>query len=263
MDRLSLLRGSLMTDIFPSPFVWIDIPASANLPAYSIAKYPVTNAQFALFIEAGGYHERKWWTNAGWENCEKGFAWTKDQKDWEPSGHPWTEPLYWKEDAWNGEAHPVVGISWFEAVAFCLWFSDYTHSNIMLPTETQWRFAAQGYDGRVYPWGNQWELRRCNSSTSTYRSTGTTPVQRYQGSDGNPCGESPFGVVDMAGNVYEWCLTNDEKRTNDVDGFAFRRVTYGGSWASRGDGTCRTDYPSSLLPNYRWNQTGFRISRST
>ena len=66
----------------------------------------------------------------------------------------WSEPRFWNDSQWNGAQHPVVGVSWYEAVAFCLWLSDVTGERIMLPTEDQWQYAAQGDDGRTYPWGN-------------------------------------------------------------------------------------------------------------
>jgi len=230
--------GSL--ELMPAPFSWIEIPKKG----YSIAKYPVTNAQFAKFLEAGGYRERKWWTDAGWKQREK-------------SG--WTEPRYWNDSKWNGADQPMVGVSWFEAVAFCLWLSDVTGEKIMLPTEDQWQYAAQGDDGRTYPWGNDWDCKRCNNSVKPCDSNVTTPVTQYEGKNK---GDSFFGAVDMAGNVWEWCLTDYDNKTNDVNSSAENRVLRGGSWGYFNSVGFRCDYRSWLTPFYRNLSRGFRLARS-
>ena len=103
-------------DILPPPFEWVEIPAGKvtieeggyleggnnfDVPAFAIAKYPMTNGQFAKFIEAGGYRERKWWTEAGWQQKGK---------------EGWTEPRYWQDKKCNGVEYPVVGVLMVEAV---------------------------------------------------------------------------------------------------------------------------------------------------
>lgn len=110
-----------VTKILPPPFEWCEIPAGKvtlqaggyvptggqtfEVDRFWMAKYPVTNAQYARFIEAGGYREKRWWSDAGWQQIEKG---------------QWTEPRYWTDEKWNELEQPVVGISWYEAIAFCL-----------------------------------------------------------------------------------------------------------------------------------------------
>jgi uncharacterized caspase-like protein len=229
-------------DILPAPFAWIEIPRASE--GYSIAKYPLTNAQFAPFVEAGGYREKKWWTEAGWEYRQK---------------EKWTEPRYWKVDKWNGVEQPVVGVSWYEAVAYCLWLSDKTGQKIMLPTEEQWQYAAQGDDGREYPWGNEWDGSRCqNSVEGGWGSAGsTTPVTAYEGK-----GDSPFGVVDMAGNVWEWGLTDYEDKTNDVNSQAEKRVLRGGSWYDYGSVIFRVSHRYRINPSPGGNNVGFRLALS-
>jgi len=257
-------------DILPGPFAWIEIPRGKTLLVYTdwgyeaievevqpfaIAKYPVTNAQFAKFIEAGGYRERKWWTDAGWRAREEG--WNYDEYSWMPSGTPWTEPRYWNDSKWNGADQPVVGVSWYEAVAFCLWLSDVTGEDIMLPTEEQWQYAAQGDDDRAFPWGNAWGGRRCNCSVDRYGSKGTTPVTHYEGK-----GDSYFGVVDMAGNVEEWCLTDYYNKTNDVNSTALERVLRGGSRYGNCTGNFRCDFRDASTPFSGLRYGGFRFARS-
>ena len=91
----------------------------------------------------------------------------------------------WQDD------HPVVNISWHDAVAYCQW------AGVQLPTEAQWEKAARGTDGRIWPWGNEWDSSKCNNHASA--GGGTTPVGSY------PSSASRYGVMDMAGNVWEWC----------------------------------------------------------
>lgn len=254
---------SKVYDILPSPFEWIDIPAGKvtliagkgwsnnyipegqsrtfDVPAFAIAKYPVTNAQFRKFIEAGGYRQKNWWTDAGWQTKEK---------------EKWKEPRYWQESKWNGAQQPVVGVSWYEAIAFCQWLSEISDENILLPTEQQWQRAAQGDDGRAYPWGNAWDCERCNNSVTPCNSNITTPVTHYAGK-----GDSPFGVVDIAGNVWEWCLTKYKTGGDNLDGTDVR-VLRGGSWNVNGTVYFRCVYRDGINPDFRYGSGGFRVSRS-
>ena len=134
------------------------------LSDYYLAKTPVTNAQYAAFVQATGHRQPKHW------------------KDGKPPGR--------KED------HPVVNVSWYDAMAYCNWLSEVTSKPYHLPSEAEWEKGARGGDGRIYPWGNQWDVLRCNSAEGGER--GTTPVGAY------PQGASPYGLLDMAGNVWEW-----------------------------------------------------------
>lgn len=237
--------------LLPAPFAWVEIPGKG----YRIAKYPLTNAQFAGFVEAGGYDQRRWWTDAGWEAKQQGMAfdWTKGAGV--ATGVPWTEPRFWRESPWNATDHPVVGVSWYETVAYCRWLSETTGESISLPTEDQWQYAAQGDDGRTYPWGDEWDCTRCNNSVKPCQSEGTTPVRQYEG-----IGDSPFGVVDMSGNVWEWCLTTYEDKTNDLDGDA-GRVIRGGGWFYFSTADCRCNFRYWDMPYGCYNFRGFRIAR--
>ncbi|MCB0193520.1 MAG: SUMF1/EgtB/PvdO family nonheme iron enzyme [Anaerolineae bacterium] len=251
--------------ILSKPFAWIEIPAGqvmidekvVQVKPFTIAKYPLTNAQFALFIEAGGYKEKKWWTEVGWEAREKGWDWDGAKNEWTATGKPWTEPRYWNSHKWNGLEQPVVGISWYEAVAFCLWLSNKTEQEIMLPTEEQWQYVAQGGDEREYPWGNEWDCQRCNNSVEPCNTRGTTTVTHYEGN-----GDSPFGAVDMAGNVWEWCQTDYENKSNDIYSQANYRVLKGGSWVYFHPIIFSAFFRSRLVP-YQWhNNKGFRLTLS-
>jgi len=134
------------------------------LPDYYMARAPVTNAQYAAFVEATGHRQPKHW---------------KDRKP--PSG---------KED------HPVVYVSWYDAVAYCDWLAEVTGKPYRLPSEAEWEKGARGSDGRIYPWGDLWDAEWCNGGEGGEGDT--TPVGAY------PEGASPYGLLDMAGNVWEF-----------------------------------------------------------
>lgn len=165
------------------------------LDNYFISQYPVTNAQFALFLKNDGYQKREYWS-------EEGFS-TKESEGWR-------FPRYWEDKPWNEPTRPVVGISWYEAEAYCNWAQK------SLPTEAQWEKAARGgiyLDGenlinpnphRKYPWGDEspdhegiW--RAVYQNEPNYGNRCNAPVGTA------PSGASPYGCEDMSGNVWEWC----------------------------------------------------------
>jgi len=257
IDSLPKRAHSRVYDILPAPFAWVDIPAGQvtleeggytpkggqtfNVPAFAIAKYPVTNIQFAKFIDSGGYREKRWWTSAGWQVREK---------------EKWTQPRYWTDKKWNSADYPVVGVSWYESLAFCRWLSEVSSENILLPTEQQWQRAAQGDDNRIYPWGNDWDGSRCNNSVGKdWEQNQTSPVIQYEGK-----GDSPFGVVDMAGNVWEWCLTAYETGSTSLDGTDVR-VLRGGSRYDYNTLDFRAAYRFRYYPGDWDDYLGFRVSR--
>jgi formylglycine-generating enzyme required for sulfatase activity len=206
-----------MSNTFTLPMLeWVDIPAGRvtiedkkinyskehYVEAFSISKYPVTYAQFQAFIDAqDGFQNNVWWQGL--------------------SGERVTTP---GSREWATDEHPRDNVSWYDAVAFCRWLGDNTGLTIYLPTEQQWQRAAQGDDGREYPWGNAFDSSRCNTMENGINRT--TIVDQY------PNGVSPYGVYDMAGNVWEWCLNSHYNPENtDLVG-SFPRVLRGGSWSS-------------------------------
>jgi formylglycine-generating enzyme required for sulfatase activity len=250
-------------DILPQPFAWIKIPEGRVtlitdesrpdnyipkgesgkafiVPMFEIAKYPVTNAQFNLFIEAGGYDEKSWWTESGWIYRQK---------------YNWTLPRSWDDPDFLGDDKPVAGVSWYESVAFCLWLSHTTGEAIMLPFEGQWQRAAQGDNGFIYPWGNDWNADLCNHDVDGVGINKTTPVHQYEGK-----GDSPFGVVDMAGNVNEWCFTSYFTGHHDINA-TDERVERGGAWLSWRQEFLRANFRMFVDPATRFNAMGFRLAR--
>jgi formylglycine-generating enzyme required for sulfatase activity len=138
------------------------------LPAYYLAQTPVTNGQYRAFVAATGH---------------------KPEVSWKVA---WLLP---RDRLTNEEDHPAR-VEWSDALAFCRWLSKVTGKTYTLPSEAEWEKAARGTDGRIYPWGNQWDKTRCNSAEGGLNKT--TSVRAY------PHGASPYGVLDMAGNVREW-----------------------------------------------------------
>lgn len=194
---------------------------------FMMSQFPVTNVEFGQFIAAAGYNTRIWWCETGWASKEKG---------------DWTEPLHWHNPHWNQPNCPVVGVSWYEAMAYCRWLTDVTGQNMTLPTEQQWQRAAQGNDDRHYPWGNDDpNANLCNWNRHVDE---TTPVDQY------PAGVSPYGVMDMGGNVWEWCLTGWQTGTTESTP-GEHRLLRGGCWSSDSLMSLRAANRSPRDPNTR------------
>ncbi|MEZ4733148.1 MAG: SUMF1/EgtB/PvdO family nonheme iron enzyme [Caldilineaceae bacterium] len=220
--------------------------------AFYMAIYPVTNAEYRCFLEAGGYQDERWWLPDGWAwrqgagrlsaadeeifhknyqlfhgNAEKVMA------AWRAKGEYITEaqadiyryfaglakaafmvertreflvqrqaPAFWQHSDFNQANQPVVGINWYEAMAYTTWLAYVTQHPYRLPSEAEWEWAArrQAYTGgRCYPWGNQWDMRRCNNGALQFGRTCAVGLF--------PQGATPDGIYDLAGNVYQWTAT--------------------------------------------------------
>ncbi|MBN1466755.1 SUMF1/EgtB/PvdO family nonheme iron enzyme, partial [candidate division KSB1 bacterium] len=210
-ERFDLVRAygligdeRMVEDLRQAPEGYILIPAgnltlgetgrkaSISQP-FHLSKYPVTNGQFRLFVEEDGYKRDEWWS-------KEGRLWREKEQI--------SEPEYWRHGRWNAPNFPVVGVSWYEAEAFCAWAGG------RLPTEAEWEWAA-GRGERKYPWGEKEPTEEHANYTS--EPGRTTPVGIY------PDGATPDGLMDMAGNVWEWC-SDIYSTTSEY------RVVRGGSW---------------------------------
>jgi formylglycine-generating enzyme required for sulfatase activity len=166
-----------------------------------------------------------------------------------------------RRPAWSGEDHPVVCVSWNEAAAFCLWLSQRDGREYRLPTEAQWEYAARGNDERIFPWGSFWDPKRCNSADESAGARQTTPVKQF------PEGASPHGILDMVGNVWEWCADwyapgyGSESAQSDPAGAPSGndRVCRGGSWMNHAY-SCRTTMRARRTPDFADNYIGFRVA---
>ncbi len=190
-------------NILPRPFEWVYVPPGIvtietnldalqtfSVDAFNIAKYPITNAQFEVFIQAeDGYRDPKWW------------AFSKPARRWRETN---TIPL---PRAFPPNDHPRANVNQYEALAFCNWLANRFNAHapelpplkITLPTEQQWTRAALGDTEYTFPWGNEFESTRCNTKESDIEQT--SPVTQYAS------GASVYGVMDMVGNVHEWTLS--------------------------------------------------------
>jgi len=160
---------------------------------FALAKYPTTHAMFTRFIEAGGYRHPQWWQDA-----PEGF-WRDDGTIKDNWGDMRSQPRYWDEERLNGANQPVVGVTWYEAMAYCRWLTATLDDGYVyrLPTEAEWASAARGAEGRRYAWGEEWDAERANTKALDLERT--TPVGLF------PDGATPMGLLDMTGNVWEWC----------------------------------------------------------
>ncbi len=204
------------------------------LNAYYIDKYEVTNAQYRKFMKATG---RK-------------------------------EPRYWNDSKYNKSSHPVVGVSWHDAVAYAKWAGK------RLPTEAEWEKAARGTDGRKYPWGNSWDGSKLNfadkNTSYSWRDKTVDDGYQYAAPVGSyEDGKSPYGCYDMSGNVWEWCAdwyskdyymrSLDKNPKGPSSGKS--RVLRGGSWV-RNEGNVRCANRSLDYPFTQSYAGGFRCAKT-
>jgi formylglycine-generating enzyme required for sulfatase activity len=199
-------------------------PHQVTVADFQMDRFEVTNALFDAFVKATGYQTAN-------EQQNKAQTWRS----------------FFTADTAN---NPVVMVTWNDAVAFCKWAGK------RLPTEAEWEFAARGTDGRIYPWGNDYDPSKFNGKASGIR--GTVHVGSY------PAGASPFGINDMAGNVWEWTADWYEAYPGGASspfyGEKFR-VTRGGGWFDE-DKQVRTTNRSSADPNTAANDDlGFRCAK--
>ncbi len=221
---------------------WVEIPSGEfvfqkgkklHLLAFKIARYPVTNSQFGAFIHDGGYGDARWW---------KGLH----ERIKAPE-----EPCY------PCANHPRETVSWYEAMAFCAWVGDKLGLDIRLPTEEEWERTARGTDGREYPWGNGYQAGYTNIN-ETWGEVGPHELKQTSSVGIYPQSASLEGVLDLAGNVWEWCLNEYVRpERNGKEGDA-SRVLRGGSWYSSW-GYARSDDRRDFLPSLRFDHLGFRV----
>jgi formylglycine-generating enzyme required for sulfatase activity len=200
-------------------------PHRVTLKPFYISVTEITNAQYGRFLKATGHKA----------------------------------PLYWGDKNLNGPNQPVVGVTWFEAVAFCRWLTEATGVTCKLPTEAQWEAAARGgLVGRLYPWGDQdpdaGGVRRANLRHDGTAQDGflySTPVGSFAANG--------YGLFDMAGNVSEWCRDRYAPlRTGGPFKSGALRLLKGGSWI-HGPRDLRVAARQAAPPRYADGYIGFRV----
>lgn len=226
-----------------------------ELPAFEIARAPVTCAEFLEFVEDGGYTREELWSFPGWKWRERGSVthpdcWVRDGDSWAQRHYDARVPL--------DPHHPVSHISWFEAMAYCAW------AGRRLPSEAEWELAASGTSSdrnakRRFPWGDQAPTPEL-ANLGTGRG-GCLDVAEF------PAGESDFGCRQMVGNVWEWTtsefypfpgyILDQPYKEYSAPWFGDRKVLRGGSWATQPSlGYCV--YRNFFQPHRRDLFAGFR-----
>ena len=246
------IKQELVEDEMPRHRVYLD--------TFYIDTYEVTNAHFQQFVHATGYRtqaEREDW---GW--ADTGDEWGK------VNGATWRAPLGPGSSIAELEQHPVIQVSQEDAKAYCAWAGK------RLPTEAEWEKAARGTDGRIYPWGDQFDGTRLNfcdahcqrswhdqASNDGYRYT--APVGHYAGD------KSPYGAYDMAGNVREWVADwydenyykNSPTRNPPGPASGEQAVLRGGGWVNTARNV-RVPFRSRLEPAQRYGYVGIRCTKT-
>jgi formylglycine-generating enzyme required for sulfatase activity len=260
-----------------------------TLPTFYMARYLITNAQFAPFVEDGGYTYRQWWTEAGWawrNGAEPDPSWIPEEKlrkDYadllaQRPAERRNEPFYWHDERLNLTTQPVTGVSWYEATAYCAWLQQQltVHGQsfaidgvtldtlltsgdwqVRLPTEAEWEKAA-GWDAaagrkRVYAWGDEWDKAKANVESSNIGLPSAVGIF--------PAGAAPCGALDMTGNVWEWTVsqyTNPYRHDARHDPEEILRVLRGGAWFTNRR-YARVSYRSRFHPEYFSDDIGVRV----
>jgi formylglycine-generating enzyme required for sulfatase activity/energy-coupling factor transporter ATP-binding protein EcfA2 len=237
---------------------------------FAIAKYPLTNLQYRRFIEDGGYENKDWWSADGW-SWRVGTWDTRAPQEYQSwlSNRPpekRNEPFLWRDSRWNNPLAPVVGVSWFEAEAYCIWYSAQPGKHLVrLPAEQEWELAAGGKPQREYAWGNDFNRNKLNCAefwadeqdlsqlnqwkkwyeSESFQSASITMVGQFPG------GATPEKVYDLSGNVWEWTASW-------FDAEQIYRVVRGGSWNS-GGWNARCAFRSGFVPGLFNITVGFRL----
>ncbi|RYZ30808.1 MAG: hypothetical protein EOO10_01510 [Chitinophagaceae bacterium] len=232
-----------------------------SIDSFEMGRHEITVSQFRQFIDETNYR-----TTA--ERNQSSLVFTGIE--WKPASVNWRYDTQGNPIDSTRDSLPVVHVSWIDANEYCQWLSQKTGKNYRLPTEAEWEYAARGMDHRVYPWGDRLDAGHYANfadrrTTLAWRDpkiddgwAETAPVGSY------PRGASPFGIEDMSGNVYEWCLDffdayrarNRVNPRGPMDGT--KRVYRGGSWRSRA-ASLRASARAFNAPEYSSNDVGFRV----
>lgn len=203
---------------------------------YQISRYPVTNEQYQLFLDSpNGYADSRWWSYS-----QHAMQWRRENPNPAPS-------------QFKGAERPRENVAWFDAMAYANWLSRHLGFPVRLPTIIEWMRAARGEDDRAYPWGPSFSANCANTKERKLRMT--SQVTSY------PNGVSPFGVMDMAGNVWEWCLNGKGETLNGVNVREdVERAVHGGSHIGPAH-RAQISFRYYLQPRLQYATIGFRLVR--
>ncbi|MBI5934536.1 MAG: SUMF1/EgtB/PvdO family nonheme iron enzyme [Chloroflexi bacterium] len=208
---------------------------------FEIAHVPVTVGQYEAFLESGAAKEQQWWSEAGWD-------WLKGRAD------GWGRKDRHVPDGWKNQlpksAHPVTGVTYFEAEAYCKWIGSVKRKSVRLPTEAEWEYAARGDDGRPFPWGEDFDPRLVNTLEAEIGATVEAASM--------PGDSSPFGVMDMCGNVQQWTSSAYAPPPHEAVPAGKLCVARGGSFNDTVFGS-RASYRRGYPPGFFYPFLGFRL----
>lgn len=233
-----LQAGLLLADLDIEPMNANEFITSPNWN-FAIGRYPVTNKQFRKFVEDNGYsQENIWWE----ENA------LLEITNWEGGQWP-TSPRFWHNRRLNRNTQPVVGISWYEAQAYCRWLTKQLRRTgiisvkqvARLPTQFEWETAASGTNNLKYVWGHSFDSSKANTKESNFGQT--SPVNMYLH------GKTTDGIWDLIGNVWEWTIDLHDNRYPWLRGGAF--------WSDAENCTIDSRYRSA--PGIRNIDFGLRV----
>ncbi|MDX9990886.1 MAG: SUMF1/EgtB/PvdO family nonheme iron enzyme [Anaerolineales bacterium] len=256
-----------------------------TMPEFYMARYPVTNAQYRHFIDADGYTTEKYWTPEGWawrNGADYDLSSIKDD-DVRKNYQNWLakrpaekrhQPYWWNDPQWGAPTRPVVGLCWYESMAYCNWLDERLcaiepklfakgHA-LRLPTEAEWEYAARGLAGRKWAWGNDWQDDHANIDETGLKQT--NPVGLF------PQGRTPVtDLFDLTGNTWEWQHSRwGNDLYNPEYGYPYKigdgrenssgaslRILRGGSW-NNDSWNARCAYRLRLFPDGFDLNLGFR-----
>lgn len=225
---------------------WIKIPAgdfiyqngeTRHLDTFYISRYPITFVQFQRFIDdPNGYAQNRWWQGLAIRQNDVG------------------------EQTFKQRNRPRENVSWYDAVAFTRWLSSVLKYEVRLPGDQEWEKAFRGVVGRLYPWGNDYISGYANVNEAI-KQAGTNILLETSAVGIYTQAVSPYGVLDMAGNVWEWCASLfDYPDDNDLSEVG-QRILRGGSWYN-GFESAQATYRNAGDADGRSSLVGFRIARS-
>ncbi len=214
---------------------------TVRVPEFEMAHTVVTVNQYRVFVECGAPNEQRWWTAGGW-------VWRQGQAT------GWGRADRSQPEAWERQGvrphHPVVGVTRFEADAYCAWLAHHKQQRVRLPTEEEWERAGRGDDDRPFPWGEYFDAALTNTLETGLRDT--VPAASLEGD------LSPFGILELAGNVQEWTASPYQPGPREEYASAELGVARGGSFNDTAFGA-RASYRRAYPPGYFYPYLGFRI----